>query len=405
MRRTAPGWETLVRHLRPLLFTTAAIATLVTGLGPVGAAAPALPPGITLPPRSSDTTTTTAAPTTIVPPTTAPPTTVAPPATPPPGETKIIPVSPPQGATKIVTDPPAWSGTGSGTTGGGSGATTTTTKPATAAADAPRLSDGQVDQILRTMERSGASSTVALVDALKPLQAVGMTAQDALVLGMGRFPVQGVANWTDDWLDYRAGPPVHQHMGNDLFTSFNTPVRAPADGTVRFAKEGLGGLAAYVTTSDGTYYYMAHLSGFAPDLASGVSVKQGRTVGFAGDTGDAAGGPPHVHFEIHPGGGAAVNPKPIIDGWAADALAHVPDLLASFQPAGAAGTPGAGDGGGVPRILVDTGLTRRFSTPTRAATTTGARDFNRAVLGPLTPPALAPLLDMAPTLPKPGLAD
>ncbi|MDQ6728550.1 MAG: M23 family metallopeptidase [Actinomycetota bacterium] len=394
----------MVRHLRPLLFTTAAIATLVTGLGPVGAAAPALPPGITLPPRSSDTTTTTAAPTTTVPPTTVPPTTVAPPATTPPGETKIIPVSPPQGATKIVTDPTAGSGTGSGTTGGGSG-TTTTTKPSATAADAPRLSDGQVDQILRTMERSGASSTVALVDALKPLQAVGMTAQDALVLGMGRFPVQGVANWTDDWLDYRAGPPVHQHMGNDLFTAFNTPVRAPADGTVRFAREGLGGLAAYVTTSDGTYYYMAHLSGFAPDLASGASVTQGRTVGFAGDTGDAAGGPPHVHFEIHPGGGAAVNPKPIVDGWVADALAHVPDLLASFQPAGAAGAPGAGDGGGVPQILVDTGLTRRFSTPSRPATTAAGEDFGRAVLGPLTPPALSPLLDMGPVLPKPGLAN
>ncbi len=379
----------------------------MTGTAPVGAAAPPLPPGITLPPKASDTTTTIAAPATTVPAAIAPPITAAPPATTPPGETKIILVSPPQGATKIVTDPPAGSGSGVGTTGGGSGTTTTTTtKPGTAAADAPRLSDGQVDQVLRTMERSGASSTAALVDALKPLQALGMTAQEALALGIGRFPVQGVANWTDDWLDYRAGPPVHQHMGNDLFTSFHTPVRAPADGTVRFANEGLGGLAAYVTTSDGTYYYMAHLDGFATDLTSGATVTQGRTVGFAGDTGNAAGGPPHVHFEIHPGGGAAVNPKPIIDGWVADALAHVPELIASFQPAAQPGTPDVtpDDGGGVPQILVNTGLTRRFSAPSRAGATAGLDDFNRAVLAPLTPPALAPLLDMPP-LPKPGLAD
>jgi hypothetical protein len=209
---------------------------------------------------------------------------------------------------------------------------------------------------------------------------------------MGQFPVQGLANWTDDFGDPRDGPPPHPHQGNDLFTQFDRPVRAPADGTVRYETGGLGGLAAYVTTADGTFYYMAHLDSFATDLANGAAVKQGRVVGFAGDSGNAKGGAPHVHFEIHPFGGAAVNPKPIIDGWVAAALARVPDLIASFQPKAADGTTDGTDGG-IPQILVATGMTRRFSAPSLAPPVPNrASDaYDRAVLGPLTPPALAPM--------------
>lgn len=362
------------------------MVTSLAGTTTVGASQQ-LPPGITLPPRPSDTTTTTVAPsttTTTVAPTTAPPTTApAPPTTAP--ETKIIQITPPK---EVVTDRPPGDADSTART------TTTTITGTSTTSPAPRLNDGQVDQVLRSMRRSGASSTAALVEALKPLQALGMTAQEALTVGMGRFPLLGVANWTDDWLDPRSGPPVHQHMGNDLFAAFDTPVRAPADGVVRFADGGLGGLGAYVTTPDGTYYYLAHLRGFNRELASGAAVKQGQIIGFNGDTGNAGGGAPHVHFEIHPGGGAAVDPKPILDAWVAEALANVPELLASFGPK--AGPGPAGDGDGVPQILVATGLTRRFSAPSRSEPARTPETFSRAVLGPLTPPALAPLLHMAP---------
>lgn len=367
--------------------------TLLAGSAVAGGAVPVLPPGVTLPPGAADPTTTTVAPTTTAPLPTVPPSTTPPaPATPPTtaAETRLIPVPPPQAPTRIVPGP-------AGPAGPPPPTVTTTTRPGAAtSADAPSLTDGQVGQMLRSMERSGASSTAALVEALKPLQAFGMTAQEALALGMGRFPLQGPANWTDDWLDPRSGPPPHQHKGNDLFAAFDTPVRAPVDGIVRFANEGLGGSAAYVTAPDGTYYYMAHLKGFNPDLASGAAVKQGQIVAFNGDSGNARGGAPHVHFEIHPGGGAAVNPKPIVDAWVAEALARVPELIASFQPAAPAGGP---DDGGVPQILVATGLTRRFSLPSRSSPASGPDDFNRAVLGPLTPPVLGPLLDMAPAAP------
>jgi len=392
----------VARHLRSLFATTAA-ATALLAAGTGAGALPALPPGVSLPPLPTIsvppvTTSTTVAPrpaptptvpATTVPPSTAPPAQPGPPTTAPQTTPTVVP---PAAATATVPPGPA----------PGSTAPTSTTKPPDAP-DVARLSNGQVDLLLRTMARSGASSTAALVQALKPLQALGMTASEALALGMGRFPVQGVANWTDDWLDFRAGPPVHQHMGNDLFSAFDTPVRAPADGTVRFANEGLGGLAAYVTTADGTYYYFAHLKGFAPDLVSGGAVKQGRVIGFNGDSGNAIGGAPHVHFEIHPGGGAAVNPKPIIDGWVADAIARVPELIASLQPQSQAGA--ATDGGGVPQILIATGLTRRFSVPPHPGSAGAATDdVNRAVLAPLSPSAPVLPVNQVP-VPPPPIAD
>ena len=353
-----------------------------------------LPPGITLPPRASDTTTT-------VPPTTQPPTvaTIPPSNSPttavtaPTPTTALTPttVAGPAPETKLILVP---NETRAITPGAPSGPTTTARSPgAPSAAATPSLTPGQVDEVLRNQQRSGANSTAALVDALRPLQHYGMTLPEALALGMGSFPLLGVANWTDDWLDYRAGPPVHAHQGNDLFAAFDTPVRAPVDGTVRFEDSGLGGKGAFVTAPDGTYYYMAHLNSFAKGLPSGAPVTQGQVVGYNGDSGNARGGAPHVHFEIHPRGGGAVNPKPILDAWVADALARVPELLASFEPKPAAGSPDTG--GGVPQILVATGMTRRFTAPSQPVPGRDRPtiDFKRAVLGPLTPSLLAPLLD------------
>ena len=386
---------------RGLLFIVTLAASTLLGATVAGADVPGLPPGVTLPPRASDTTTTVApAPATTVAPTTIPsagqtqivpaPTTTAAPAPAPAGQTRILP-APGQSGPSTTAAPAAAS----------PNATTTTIKPGDAASTTTvppvSLTPAQADDVLRGLQKSGANGTAALLDALKPLQSLGMTAQEAAHLGMGQFPVEGLANWTDDFGDPRDGPPPHAHQGNDLFTQFNTPVRAPADGVVRYETGGLGGMAAYVTTADGTYYYMAHLNSYATDLTSGSAVTQGRVVGFAGDSGNAKGGPPHVHFEIHPGGGAAVDPKPIIDGWVAAALDKVPDLIASFQPKPADGNGDAtvDDGLGVPQILVATGLTRRFSVPSVPAPARNSDpvDYSRAVLKPLTPPELAPLLD------------
>lgn len=172
------------------------------------------------------------------------------------------------------------------------------------------------------------------------------------MMGMGQFPVGGFATFTSDWGDPRGGG-TRPHKGNDVFAAFDTPVRAPVDGVLRYQQENLGGNAAYVTAADGTYYYMAHMNGFAPDLVSGTQVVQGQFIGLVGDSGNAKGGSPHVHFEVHPGGGEAVDPNAMLNRWIDEALAAAPQLVAAKivdLP-----QPGA---------VISTGLTRRFDDPT-----------------------------------------
>ncbi len=176
------------------------------------------------------------------------------------------------------------------------------------------------------MARTGPSSTKALVAALAPLTEHEMSAEEVARVGFGRFPVGGEATYSHDWWFPRFGPGWRLHEGTDIFAAIGTPVRAPVEGTIRISNGGLGGLAVYVTASDSTYFYLAHLSGLAPGLAEGSMVATGDLVGYVGDSGNARGGLPHLHFEVHPRGGGPVDPKPVLDRLLADAQDAVPRL-------------------------------------------------------------------------------
>lgn len=171
---------------------------------------------------------------------------------------------------------------------------------------------------------------------LPQLEAFGVSEAEAYRVGLGRFPIAGPAHFSHDWLYPRYGPGFRFHLGCDIFAAYGTPVRAPVDGVARTAKDSLGGLTVKVVMPDGTYFYLAHLSGLVEGFADGMPVATGDIVGYVGDSGNARGGTPHLHFGIYPRGRAPVDPKPILDRFLAEAEARIPEVVAALRDAQAA---------------------------------------------------------------------
>lgn len=199
---------------------------------------------------------------------------------------------------------------------------TTTTAPAPTATTTtlgPGEVPPEVQALIDAYPRTPAGSTAELVEVLARV--------DPAVRhrGFGRFPVAGLARWSHDWLFPRHTPSFHTHEGTDVFAHAGTPVIAPAAGLVEVTEGSVGGLAVTVTQPDGTYWYLAHLD--TATVTTGDSVVPGHVVGTVGDSGNAKGSAPHVHVEVHPHGGAALDPKPLLDLAYAEALAAAPDVL------------------------------------------------------------------------------
>jgi murein DD-endopeptidase MepM/ murein hydrolase activator NlpD len=136
------------------------------------------------------------------------------------------------------------------------------------------------------------------------------------------FPVFGPASFGDSFGGPRPGIPGGWHHGEDIFAPLGTPVLAVADGTIHtvgFIK--LGGYRLWLRDDAGNQFYYAHLSAYSPLAIAGKRVEAGDVIGFVGDTGDAEGGSPHLHFEIHPaamiglGYDGVVAPYPILIAW------------------------------------------------------------------------------------------
>lgn len=128
----------------------------------------------------------------------------------------------------------------------------------------------------------------------------------------GICPVKGASrhDFSDSW-----GAPRHGgrfHTGNDIFAPRGTSVVANVTGTLQVVRGSVTGIGYYLVGDDGTKYFGAHLDTLRVRAGR---VEAGTVIGTVGTTGNARGTPPHLHFEVKPGGGKPVDPNRLLRKW------------------------------------------------------------------------------------------
>ena len=151
-----------------------------------------------------------------------------------------------------------------------------------------------------------------LPDAAEGAATAGSASGQAAERPQPQCPVQNAGKFD---FSNSFGAPRHggrNHAGNDIFAKRGTPVLAPMGGKLIRADGSRAGLAFYVEGDDGTTYYGAHLDTMS---VNGGRVERGQRIGTVGTTGNAKGTPPHLHFEVKPGGGGSIDPYGYLRSW------------------------------------------------------------------------------------------
>jgi murein DD-endopeptidase MepM/ murein hydrolase activator NlpD len=118
----------------------------------------------------------------------------------------------------------------------------------------------------------------------------------------------GRTSFIDSWGFPRSGG--RKHKGVDMFAARGEPMYAVQSGTASASSNSLGGLTVSLRANTGFRYYYAHLDSIP--FSGSINVAQGDVIGYNGNSGNARSTSPHLHFEIRPGGGGAVNPYPTV---------------------------------------------------------------------------------------------
>ena len=104
------------------------------------------------------------------------------------------------------------------------------------------------------------------------------------------------------------------HKGIDIFAEQGTPVMAAQDGLVLYrGKLKQGGNVLLVASPKGWLHYYAHLQSATP--GPGAWVVTGEPIGFVGNSGNAAGKPPHLHYAIFSPIPRLTGYRPVQQGW------------------------------------------------------------------------------------------
>ena len=159
-------------------------------------------------------------------------------------------------------------------------------------------SNAYVDAVLTKAAEYDAAAKAATTPAVSP---GGMVC-----------PVTAPIRHSNDWHAARSGG--REHQGNDIFAPYGTVLVAVESGVVDKTtpiETGLGGITLWIRGASGTRWYYAHTSRLL--VTKGAVVTAGQPVALLGNTGNARTTAPHLHFEMHPAGGAAVNPYPLVN--------------------------------------------------------------------------------------------
>ncbi len=125
------------------------------------------------------------------------------------------------------------------------------------------------------------------------------------------IPVLGVelSDLTKNFGDPRGGG-TRTHQGLDIMAKEGTPIVSPTDAVVVRTGNGVNsGLYIRTANPGGENFVYMHLSAIAPGIETQDFVKRGEIIGFVGNTGNASGGPAHLHFELRVGR-SATDPFP-----------------------------------------------------------------------------------------------
>jgi peptidoglycan LD-endopeptidase LytH len=120
-----------------------------------------------------------------------------------------------------------------------------------------------------------------------------------------------VKDLSDTWGEARSHGRTHE--GIDIVVPRWSFIASPVEGTItRIETSGFGGLHIWMLTKDKERFYFAHLEAVSPFIKVGDKVEKAEIIGFVGNSGNALGTDPHLHFGIYTNDWVPENPYPRI---------------------------------------------------------------------------------------------
>ena len=176
------------------------------------------------------------------------------------------------------------------------------------------------------LQKYQTANGLSVTGTLTTQTAVKLSLVAAPAVSISVFPVQGLCSYENTWHAPRGIERLH--LGVDILAKEGNLLYAVTDGTITkvytVGTDKLAGNGVRLTMADGTYFFYGHMQKIADGITIGTKVKAGQVVGYLGKTGGTT--TPHLHLEVHPLGGAAIDPTPVVS--AVDACSVTTPLAA-----------------------------------------------------------------------------